>query len=414
MVHVWERISYIVQLIGACLLFLAPVRKRPCYPLRAAVGAVVLVLCSYAVGGDSAVPQDHLKAAAYWAAFSMACVPYVVFCLKGSLLEGIYCTVCASATQHAAMVYRLLGGENPLVTGAIYAAVYVLFYWSFARKLPSDGSYPVSRGDLFPMLSILLFVWVLSFFESEAISLQGIIYHVSDALCCYYILWMQTSQKEKMRLQRELDGIQSVWRQQKKQYEITQETIEMVNRRCHDLKHQIRALRQLGNCQEREEYFDEIERGIVIYDTAVKTGNKALDIVLMEKGLFCQEHDIQWSCMADGSKLEFMKLEDIYAIFGNALDNAISAVLELKDACRRIISLKIITKDELMVIQVQNYHDRQLRFENGLPVTTHKEKNLHGFGMKSMLHTVEKYGGTITVNAQDGIFMLQILIPLQK
>ena len=188
----------------------------------------------------------------------------------------------------------------------------------------------------------------------------------------------------------------------------------MVNRRCHDLKHQIRALRQLGNCQEREEYFDEIERGIVIYDTAVKTGNKALDIVLMEKGLFCQEHDIQWSCMADGSKLEFMKLEDIYAIFGNALDNAISAVLELKDACRRIISLKIITKDELMVIQVQNYYDRQLRFENGLPVTTHKEKNLHGFGMKSMLHTVEKYGGTITVNAQDGIFMLQILIPLQK
>ena len=178
------------------------------------------------------------------------------------------------------------------------------------------------------------------------------------------------------------------------------------------MKHQIQALRDAKDENEKEEYYDEIERMIMIYDTALQTGNRALDTVLMEKGLFCQNHNIQLTCMADGLKLDFMKVEDIYAIFGNALDNAIGEVMELEDPLKKIVSLKMLTQKSIVMIQIQNYYKKELRFEDGLPVTTKKNKWQHGFGMKSIRFTAEKYNGTITVRAEKGIFTLQILIPM--
>jgi sensor histidine kinase regulating citrate/malate metabolism len=74
--------------------------------------------------------------------------------------------------------------------------------------------------------------------------------------------------------------------------------------------------------------------------------------------------------------------------------------------------VKILEQNRLVLIQVQNYYEGTLRFENGLPLTTKKNKYDHGFGMKSIQHIAESYNGTMTVQANDGIFMLQILIPV--
>ena len=49
-------------------------------------------------------------------------------------------------------------------------------------------------------------------------------------------------------------------------------------------------------------------------------------------------------------------------------------------------------------------------FENGMPVTD-KDKNFHGFGMKSMLRIVEQYGGALNVTATDELFILDIALP---
>lgn len=210
----------------------------------------------------------------------------------------------------------------------------------------------------------------------------------------------------------ELSGIEYAWRQKRDQYEVTRETIDIINRKCHDLKHQIRALKDATDQEEKESFFSEIEDAIMIYDTAFQTGNSALDTVLMEKGLFCKNHNIQWTCMADGAKLDFIKLADIYAMFGNALDNAITEVMNLEDPEKRVLSMNILTQNSLLIIQIQNYYEKDLHFEGGLPLTTKKNKWYHGYGMKSIQYTAEKYGGTITVKADNNIFTLQILIPL--
>lgn len=418
----WEKISYMVQLIFACLIFMLPVSRKRHFEIRVILGSAILLISAYFINSIYVEQSYGILFLAYWAYYIVASMLFVWLGTASALSAAAYCTACACAMQHVAfdvyLIYRSFGGDNIIAMLLIYIIIYGLFYKLFAGKLTNHGEFLVSSEALFPIVTIILLVWLLSLLESsglpgfEAGTGQRIIYRIIDALCCFYVLWVQINQKEKLSLQRELDGINNAWLQQKKQYRVTSENINCINRKCHDLKHQIRALRQMTDEQEKEEFFNEIENAIMIYDTALKTGNKALDTVLMEKGLFCKNHNIAWSCMADGSKLDFMRLEDIYAIFGNALDNAIAAVLALKDPKKRVISVKIITQQSLLVIQIQNYYDNKLHFEDGLPVTNKKNKRDHGYGMKSIRYTAEKYNGTITVKTEENIFMLQVLIPV--
>ncbi len=417
----WDRTSYIVQLIVACLLFMAPVAKRKNYIARVVSASAFMIFVSYLINSAVDIPESGVTRLIYWISYLFVSIVFVIFGIKGSLKEAVYCMVCASATQHVAhdiyLIYVVMGGGNKVISVLIYVIIYVIFYLVFAKGLPQDKNYAVSRHDLIPMATIILFVGILSVYEYPEIddslrNLHDIIYEISDAICCIYVLWVQVSQSAKARLQRELDGVNYAYKIQKAQYQLKQENIDTINRKCHDLKHQLRRLRKTENAEEKNEYFNELEEAIMIYDMALNTGNKALDTVLMENGLYCKNHDIQWTCMADGTKLGFMTDEDIYALFGNAFDNAITAVMSVADESKRVISSKMITQDQVMVIQIQNYYEGEIEYSGGLPVTTKAEKEDHGFGMKSIRYTAEKYNGTITVNAVNGIFVLQILLPL--
>ena len=238
------------------------------------------------------------------------------------------------------------------------------------------------------------------------------IYYLCDVLCCIYILLEQIVQREKLDLQHELDSLTYLWKKQKDQYAVTQETIEIINRKCHDLKHQIHAILNTGAQKDRDDYLKEIDKAVEIYDTAVSTGNTALDTVLMEKGLCCRMHDIQWTCMVDGACLDNIDPADLYAMFGNALDNAITAVMPIQDVNKRIISVTQSIQGDLSVVQVRNYYEGALCFENGLPRTSRQNREKHGYGMKSMRYTAEKYGGSINVDGSGQIFTLSILLPM--
>ena len=115
--------------------------------------------------------------------------------------------------------------------------------------------------------------------------------------------------------------------------------------------------------------------------------------------------------MADGAKLNFMSDPDIYSLFGNMLDNAIQTVIQLEQD-KRVIGVTIRAEGELLSINSHNYYSGNVHMEHGLPVTSKEDKKYHGFGVKSMVMIVEKYGGSISFDARDQIFNLNILLPL--
>ena len=166
--------------------------------------------------------------------------------------------------------------------------------------------------------------------------------------------------------------------------------------------------------KEKNEYLEELENDIMIYDTALKTGNRALDIVLMEKALFCKNHDICWTCMADGEHLDFMRVEDIYAIFGNALDNAIECELKIPDKEKRLIHVSVSKQKNFLLLRFENYYDTELNYQGGAFITTKRDKEFHGYGLKSIRYTVNKYDGAVSIDTKENWFDLKILIPASE
>ena len=180
----------------------------------------------------------------------------------------------------------------------------------------------------------------------------------------------------------------------------------MINLKCHDLKHQIRQLREKDSISPST--LSEIEKEIDIYDSSVKTGNEAVDVILTEKSLLCKKDQIKLTCMADCSGLSYISDSDIYSLLGNALDNAINAVMALPVQSRNI-SLVIKKTNSFTSISIINpYQGRITINEDGLPETS-KDTDYHGYGMKSIKMIVEKYNGNLQIEAKDNMFTLSIL-----
>ena len=270
---------------------------------------------------------------------------------------------------------------------------------------------------LFSSIGTLAVVWLLSTLaQTLAAGNPGIsiVCHLYGIFCCTSMFWCQVNQRNRSRLERELVVQQQLSRQQQEQYALTRETIDIINRKCHDLKHQVAALRNISSAEQREAHLSEIERSIQIYDSTLETGSRVLDTVLTEKSLYCGTHQITMTCMADGRRLSFLDDVDIYTIFGNAIDNAIESVSGLTAPEKRAIAVSVWSKSGLLLIQFENYFEGTLRFENGLPLTTKADKSSHGFGIRSIGYTVRKYGGHLTISAEDHLFLLSISIPLPQ
>lgn len=226
------------------------------------------------------------------------------------------------------------------------------------------------------------------------------------------ILYLQTALFRKSAMQQELDTMNLLWHQQKAQYQVSRETIDVINRKCHDLKHQVAAMRTMESSERREQYLREIEDSVHIYDSMIKTGNETLDTVLTEKSLLCEASRITVNCVADGAQMDFMDPVDLYTILGNALDNAMEGVRAFEAEEMRVIDVLIHVRQRFLVINVTNPLKEPLTFREGLPVSIKPRDGYHGYGMRSIRHTVHKYGGEMAVEAENGCFSLRLMIPL--
>lgn len=225
------------------------------------------------------------------------------------------------------------------------------------------------------------------------------------------ILYLQNELFKKSAMRQELEVMNLLWKKEQEQYQLSKENIALINQKCHDLKHQIRAIRNCSK-EEMDKYLAEMEDSIRIYEAIVKTGNEVLDTILTEKSLYCKERGITVSCVADGSQMDFINTVDLYAILGNALDNAIEAVEKFQHEEKRQIDVVIHRQHNFLLINIINPLKDALVFEEELPVSTKGDKRYHGFGLKSMQYLVRKYDGYLNISEEDGCFSLKILIPI--
>ena len=282
-----------------------------------------------------------------------------------------------------------------LFLAVVYGAVFALAGWLQARRKDPDTALAFQARDLWPpivisatcfLMSNLSFVYTNIPFTSSAI--EGI-YNI--------------------RTLTDLAGVAMLYACHVQR----RESIDVVNRKYHDLKHQIAVLRAEQDPQRRCDFLDGMEAEIRTYEAQNKTGNSVLDTVLTGKSLYCARHGVELTCVADGARLDFMDIVDICSIFGNLLDNAIECELNIQDKKKRLIHLAVYAKKDFLIIQCGNYCEQILEFQDGIPISTKGDGAYHGFGVKSIRYTAGKYGGTVTIHNQNSWFEMNIVIPVK-
>ena len=225
------------------------------------------------------------------------------------------------------------------------------------------------------------------------------------------ILFAHFLQCYDLRMRKELEAMQNVLQNQYIQYQRSKESIDLINRKYHDLKHQIIILRTEQDSERRNVYLDKIETEIKLYEVQNKTGNPVLDTILTSKNLYCTSHDITFTCVTDGKLLDFMDVMDLCTVVGNALDNAIEHEEKVQNSEKRLIHLTLSSLKRFVLLRVKNYCEDKLIFEDGLPATTKCDRKYHGYGLKSIRYVVDKYGGILTIQVENNWFELKVLFP---
>ena len=204
--------------------------------------------------------------------------------------------------------------------------------------------------------------------------------------------------------------LNQLWKQDRVQFESVRASMDVINMKCHDLKHIIHRIEN----KLTEEELSSLREAIEFYDSNIKTGNEILDIVLCEKAMMCKKNDIRFSCMADGKGLSFLTPVQTYTLFGNIIDNAVEAVQKLPDPENKVIILSCLVNGDQLVIEESNYFTGPLRLIDGLPATVKEDSSRHGFGTKSIKYIAEQYGGQLEMRAENDMFFLNVRFPLMN
>lgn len=304
----------------------------------------------------------------------------------------------------------------------LYTPLFLFAYFLDARKMARDSHMGVSMKEVINAVIIGLttfsinnvnFVWDTPF-VSRQIGANILYIRTLVDFCGVLILFAWSEQRREMNLNHELNTINDILRRRYDQYQESKESIDMINRKYHDLKHQIATIRNEKDPEKREEYLEEIDHAMAIYSAQFDTGNPVVDTLLTGKSLYCHENHINLSCVVDGEAVNFMKVMDICSIFGNALDNCIESVSKLEDLDKRIIRVAVFTKNQFVMMRFENYYEAHLEFDRGVPVTTKSDTYYHGYGIKSIKKTIEKYNGNLSIDAGNHWFDMKILVPLPE
>lgn len=416
---------------AACMVFLLNMRKRfkGKYFCIFALGGLIFQIFFLTVTAEVNI--------IFWipcmmiAAGLMIC--FIYFGSKGTWKDAVYMGIHAFVFAEFAASFEWLlysffyKGNSPIVSLAmmflIYGVLYGFYGWLFQHQKLTEGKLDVTFGELSAALLIAVSAFTvsnLSFIPTEtpfSSSYQGSIAVVRTLvdLGGTAIMYAYYLQRYQFRMKQELVVMTNVIQNHYLQYQMSKESIDFINYKYHDLKHQIAALRAEENPEKRRTFLDSMEEEIHSYEVQNKTGNKVLDSVLTGKSVICENLGITLNCVVDGKLLDFMDIMDICTIFGNALDNAIECEKDVLDKEKRLIYLAVFSQKDFLIMRFENFFEGKLKSSEGVIKTTKTHKSeFHGYGIKSIMHTVKKYGGAVRINVKDKWFKLTILIPFQQ
>lgn len=423
--------GFVLELVLAAWVYCHYYERRENFAIRAAAAIGLMLLNS--------VLWHHLSGiipSKAWAISAMGIAKYLLFfligygsiqlCMRCEKSEAMFCMTCALATQHLSYVLYddvlALSGwaydsvQAVAIISAVMLLVYLAAYYLFVRKMKQHPELSFqNRENLIVGGLLILFTIVIKFIMEPYLSARSmtklyVLVSIYDIVCCVLALMLERGLFRNQALTDEKNFLTQLVHMQEEQYRTSKANVEMVNIKCHDMKHQISHITSTTD----PDAIRELEQIISVYDSSLQTGNEILDVCLMEKKLLCEKNSIKLDCIANGQCLSFMQPSDLFSLFGNALDNAMEAVCKLDDVEKRIVFVSVKEELGMAIIHVENNYTGELIMADGIPRTSKDDEFYHGYGVKSIRMVVEKYDGNMALLPQNGIFNLNITIPVPE
>lgn len=418
--------SFVLTLLVAENIYLYPFPKRRRFPLRMCVAVIVSITAglffpSFRGYDMNLVLESFLNFVRYFGLFALT-VACMMFCYEGKFWDVFASCTAGYATQHfgsrLTQLFNLIPALNFSFPGAVFVKAliyntlpYFLAWFFFSRPVAKLKLYQ-SADSRMNLLSVgMIFACIVvsrvgDFGERSAvltitISLYGMIVSVM-ALTVQYALFVRRQKDMELRI------ANYNLEREKEQYKKWSESINYINVKYHDLKHGLALLEKYGDVSE----IAETKAALETYDSHISTGNDVLDALLEQKSITFKEKGVQFAYVINGAELDFISKSEIYALFGNILDNADYAVSEVPDRENRIVNLSVKRIGDMLVIHQENNFVGSLNFSDGLPVSANRQDPNHGFGIRSISLIVKKYRGTLEITTESNVYSLNIVVPV--
>lgn len=223
-----------------------------------------------------------------------------------------------------------------------------------------------------------------------------------------YLLYLIKIMSEKSFLEYEVKSMEKQADLQYKYYVRQEQKYNKTLGILHDVNKHIKTIEQLylkGNTEIAAEYTKQIGGMLQPLISVKYTGNPILDILLADYISIMDEKRIDFEIKVENVKMDFIDAMDIATIFGNLLDNAIEACDNIEKDKK--IFMKIGAYHKMISIRMEN-NCTTVKWKNGVPISE-KGQN-RGMGLLNVRRSIEKYDGSIKLEEEDGIFIVDIFL----
>ena len=434
--------SFFGELLVFCGAFAFVFKRRSHFWLRAGTLSAVGLLISQLLPSslpfnESASPFTTIVLNSIYPRYFIlfiVCLFVVWASLECSLWETVFAAVSAYCMQH--IMYKsysalgefltyLISDEDTLrLTNnisrlVISLACYALFWFFFVKKLKQLEGFKINNKYMVFLavaivtvansLNGIFYALYYSYPSGETKILFLAVYALLPLLLCYLCILGLLDGTYKQTINENYIKSQALYDKMRLQYEQSKQNTDTINIKYHDLK------RFLEKSAFSRDALEDMSRAVEQYESLPKTGNSALNIVLSEKLIEMKNQGIEFHANINASPLSFMSELDVYSFFSNLLSNAVEHLLVDRNAAKYVF-LDICQSGEMVKIVQENGLSSPVTVDRstGLPQTTKPDKLNHGFGVKSMRETVQKYGGNILFNAGIDKFTVVVLLPMPK
>ncbi len=197
-----------------------------------------------------------------------------------------------------------------------------------------------------------------------------------------------------------------------KNYSEIHNSHEIIRQQIHDFKNHLRIINDMSDSNPAvKKYTQKLLESSYSYAKLCHCGNDIIDSIINCKEAEAKEKNIHFEYNISLTNSLSIKSVDICAILANQIDNAIEACEKIETVNNRKIGILISQKEAFVLFKVQNtVKENPFNKNSQLFTSKSNDDGLHGFGIRIIRETADKYNGTSENSYEDGQFISSVML----